>query len=156
MNEDKSRRLHDHALDLGNGGIRNAKDGAASDPTLRARPSGQWSQDYSSLGCQEFRQSMPAQLYIFRRRSEWIAADHPRSTAHPAHPVKRPHLTTLQLQAAIHFYINTSANIDAGCQFTESDSWHLQCPHLFAFSQYNPFVPHDLQRSRSAKRCKEV
>ena len=41
VNEDESRCLHDHAFDLGNGSpIRNAKNGAASDPlTLRSQDS---------------------------------------------------------------------------------------------------------------------
>lgn len=98
---------------------------------------------------------MPAQLYILGVfRVDCHIATYPRSTAHPKK--SRTSRTHTKKTLAIHFISTPQPSKFAGCQFTESDSWHLQCLHLFAFSQYHPFVPHDLQRYAAVHECKEM
>lgn len=160
MNEDESRCLHDHAFDLGNGSpIRNAKNGAASDPlTLRSQDS-QAKRPAVAGGFVTGRlsgvQAVPAQLYILGlfRVDCHIATYHPRSTAHPAHPAP-----TLQLRQSIlyqrlsHLSLlgANSPSLTHGICNAYTSLHSANIIHLF------PTICSGMQRFTSAKRCKEV
>ena len=112
VNEDESRCLHDHAFDLGNGSpIRNAKNGAASDPlTLRSQDSQanrpqrsqvRWIRHWE--GCPEFRQCQPNCTYS--DCSEWIATL-PHIIRGQPHI---PHIPHPHFNFGNPFYINASA-----------------------------------------------